>query len=752
MGKTVKQLLKFPFAGRNSNFGFESMPEGASVDCLNVLPFDPRGSRLRGGQRAGTGKVTAAPLGGGADVQCLHQSARPAKDATLGKTIWYDDFSSATVGMEIGDYGGLGRGGYWTASENGYYGNYIGSSGGNPGSLVLSSGRLWHNGGHTSSNISMEAASLRNPAYPFPKDKLEVVGNWFLCTGTGSPMYEHWLYAKAQRPISSSQSGIKLVFDRNTMYLSGMPGSYTGVNGYTYSYTFPQQLPTNIQTEFILRIDGNIITGLCRGVVRVQVQADLSSLSNNDGVGFGVAGYVQQADAGLKDFRVRELPKPAVQRKTFLTAATNGSIYVGEAPTALALATDGDTALTAGNAVAAGDVDGYVYFVDSVVAKRMSLETLKVEDWTTEQNPDFSTKGTVPTNLSRLCIWRTRVVVSDGDNVFMSRAGNPRDFDYSQDDAQAPVAFNPSSAQGQIGQPIKALIPFRDDSMIIGCDHSLFLVDGDPADGGSIVTISESVGILGKDAWCQDPAGNIYFIGTGGLYRMQAQPGSQPVNLSTNSEGSFFADIDRSGNWLTMAWDRDREGCWVFVTSKATGQSRHYWYDATSAEGGAFFPQQFPDNHGPIAALVYDGNGPMDRYLLLGGRDGHIRKVDAACLTDDSAAISSYVFVGPFRPGGVAQQGRLTDLEFYLGELAPGLNGVNWNANYIVQSAKDAYTAFTSPHLKSGGQFVSAGRQLHRRQRQLGAVFFVKLWNATVNATWTLEQIVAGFEPAGMVR
>lgn len=756
MAKSVKQLLKFPFAGRNSNFGYESMPEGTTVDCLNVLPFDPRGSRLRGGQRAGTAKVTAAALGGGADVACLHQSVRPARDALRGKTIWQDDFPSATVGMEIGDFGGMGRGAYWTAAENLLYSNYVGSSGNNPAALTLSANRLWRNGGHVSTNLSTLAAALVNPAYLFPKDKFEVSGNWFLAAGSGSPLYEHWLYAKAQRPISSSQSGIKLVFDRGVMYLTGMPGSYAGVNGHTASYSFPQLLPTNVQTEFTLRIDGNILTGLCNGVVRVQVQTDMSTLANQDGVGFGVAGYVGQADAGLKFFRVRELPTPAVSRKTFLIAVASGSIYVGESPDSLAPATNGESALTAGNAVSAGDLDGYVYFVDSVSAKRMSLQTLEVEEWTTEQYPDFSSKGTVPPNLSHLCVWRTRIVVSDGDNVFMSRCGNPRDFDYSQDDAQAAVAFNPSSSHGQIGQPIQALIPFRDDGLLIGCDRSLFLVDGDPADGGSVITVSESVGILGKDAFCQDPAGNIYFVGTGGLYRMQAQPGSQPVNLSTNSEASFFADIDRGVNYLAMVWDRDREGCWIFVTSKTTGACRHYWFDATSSgggsEGGAFFPQQFPDNHGPVAALLYDGNGPLDRYLLLGGRDGHIRKHSVDCLSDDGQPIVSAVSIGPFRPGGVVQQGRLTDLEFYLGELPAGLINANWNLHYTVQSAKDAYAAFISPRCKSAGRFTAPGRQLHRRQRQLGGVFFIKLWNDTLDTTWTLEQIVAGFEPAGMVR
>jgi hypothetical protein len=40
------------------------------------------------------------------------------------------------------------------------------------------------------------------------------------------------------------------------------------------------------------------------------------------------------------------------------------------------------------------------------------------------------------------------------------------------------------STFGNISQPPYALIPFSNDTMIVGCDHSMLLVKGDPADGG----------------------------------------------------------------------------------------------------------------------------------------------------------------------------------------------------------------------------------------------------------------------------
>jgi hypothetical protein len=190
----------------------------------------------------------------------------------------------------------------------------------------------------------------------------------------------------------------------------------------------------------------------------------------------------------------------------------------------------------------------------------------------------------------------------------------------------------------------------------------------------------------------------------------------------------------------------------VFVTNKTTGASIHYWYDATSAEGGAFFPQQFPDAQGPICAMVYDGDGPTDRFLMLGGRDGFIRSLNPNNRYDDGTPISSYVYLGPIRPGGVAQMARCTDLEFYLGELPDSEDASSWNVNYTMQSALTAHAAFKTPKWKVGGNFPVAGRQLHRRQRLLGAAFWLKLANANPGDFWTLEQVVATFEPAGMVR
>src|SRR5690606_38454013 len=133
------------------------------------------------------------------------------------------------------------------------------------------------------------------------------------------------------------------------------------------------------------------------------------------------------------------------------------------------------------------DVDGFAYLFDGLGAFKMDLNTADV-------SPLAATAGALPPAIAIACIWRARLVASDGLNVFMSRAGDAGDWDYGQDDAMAAVALNASPSAGRIGQPVVFLYPFRDDSLVIGCDHSLLVLKGDPADGGSLLTISEAIG------------------------------------------------------------------------------------------------------------------------------------------------------------------------------------------------------------------------------------------------------------------
>ena len=62
----------------------------------------------------------------------------------------------------------------------------------------------------------------------------------------------------------------------------------------------------------------------------------------------------------------------------------------------------------------------------------------------------------------------------------MSRQANIFDWLYSQADAQTPVAGSNADA-GELGDTVKALIPYKDDYLIFGCSQTMWLLRGDPA-------------------------------------------------------------------------------------------------------------------------------------------------------------------------------------------------------------------------------------------------------------------------------
>jgi hypothetical protein len=234
------------------------------------------------------------------------------------------------------------------------------------------------------------------------------------------------------------------------------------------------------------------------------------------------------------------------------------------------------------------------------------------------------------------------------------------------------------------------------------------------------------------------PAGNCYFLGTGGFFRIKA--GTQTIeNLSVNKMDAFFAQIPKSHN-VQMAWDRDNKGCWIFATPYHLPRNDdHERHLLLGRSGRGLLPDGLPVPATAPSVCVFDGDTTTARYLVLGGRDGQLRrKYDETVRTDDGTVIYSYVQFAPFRPGGNGQ-GTLTELEFYLGE-----TGTLANFTVLARwaSQKDAYNAFAQPLRIIAGTF-GPGRNKPLRQRLTGGAFILSLSNQTLSDHWSMEEIYA---------
>lgn len=430
-----------------------------------------------------------------------------------------------------------------------------------------------------------------------------------------------------------------------------------------------------------------------------------------------------------------------------LIAVSGRTIHAGQLRTGLPITIGGLDILTGPSRPEAAILDRYCYFVDG------ADEIVKLDVITNSIQTYTATAGTAPTKMTLAAMWRGRLVLAAGlddpQNFFFARVGTPTDWDYAQTDPGAAFAGNVGTI-GRIGEPITALIPFSDDVLIIGTTRSIYAINGDPADGGTIDLVTSTVGIAGARSWAVDDTGVIWFVGQGGLYRLQPTPGSDPENVSRSVYPQFFQVVNTSANFFDLQWDNDRHGLWVFATSVATGASTHLFIDGRS---GGFWPTQWPNDHGPMSSLAFYGDDPDDRVLLLGGRNGRVYAQSNRTLRDEvSTPISCQLFVGPMmlNPKGDCI---ITGLDIDMGEVASGDNPAVWNMNVTVRGAKTAYTATEGTDaIEYVASYSDAGRGQTRVNRCRGGWHALRFSNSADGDYFSIEKATIGWIPAGTQR
>lgn len=357
-----------------------------------------------------------------------------------------------------------------------------------------------------------------------------------------------------------------------------------------------------------------------------------------------------------------------------------------------------------------------------------------------------ATAGSMPEdsdgNYARLiCTWRGRIVLSglllDPQNWFMSAVDAPRDFDYSPGSPSATqaVAGN-NSTLGTVGDVITALIPYTDDVLVVGGDHTLWMIRGDPMSGGQIDQISDIIGIAWGQAWCKDPYGNIYFMSNRmGVFVFV--PGQQPQRISQAIE-QLLQDVDTGDNIIRLMWDDRFQGFHVFITpSEAPASATHYFYEQRT---GAWWQDQFADNNlNPLCCCVFDGNLPGDRVPLIGCWDGYVRAYDPDALDDDGTPIHSRVAIGPIVTPNLDDI-MCKDIQAVLGE-------TSGDVTYEILTASSAEKAIDSTAVARGT--FKKGRNLLSFVRRSGHATYIVLSSVV---RWSMETIRVRVATSGKVR
>lgn len=416
---------------------------------------------------------------------------------------------------------------------------------------------------------------------------------------------------------------------------------------------------------------------------------------------------------------------------------------------------DGPVAVTGGDVFHASTPQIYaaqngedIYFADGSGYYYYSGIDNEVYDWTLDS-------GTLPRDAdghpARLVeSWNGRVMLGGllgyGSSFYASAQYDPLDFDYTPTTPSATMAFSGNAdLAGSVGALLTAIVPYSDEVCILGCDHELWQIAGDPGSGGTITVFSKGIGMAFGRPYAFDPEGLFYFFGSDcRIYKMV--PGAPPVPASQPID-SFIFRTDLAANNVVMAWDVERVGLKVWITpfdQTQPGQvfvwekRTNSWFRDEYATVGMY----------PWAVHTFDGDKPNDRSILLGGRDGKVRRLSSSATTDAGKAIPSRVTIGPLRTQSLTSV-ILERIWATLGSESGDVRYKVFSGEYAEEVVNKIDQSVTGEETWDVSGYFSAGRSIVHPIRKDGFVFYIEL---SSSSRWTMERMAGTIRALGPIR
>jgi len=323
----------------------------------------------------------------------------------------------------------------------------------------------------------------------------------------------------------------------------------------------------------------------------------------------------------------------------------------------------------------------------------------------------------------------------------MSAQGDPTDYDYDPTTTSVTQAVGGSDPDaGQVGDIITCLIPHSEHYLFFGCMNEIYVMIGDPADGGSLKNVSHSVGIVDRNAWCHGANEEIFILAPDGLYMMNPRPDFTPQPLSRDKLPQELQDVDNSLYEVNLAYDAEARGVYIFVTSKSGGETYHWWYDIID---GGFWKWTLDTDNEPRSVYRRVSDVLGDNAVLLGCNDGYIRSFNESATRDDGTAYTTYVDYGPIRLGGSNHdRGKVMSLRGALGDRSGdatlGVYVSDTNEGLVGASAFGTYT-------------LSSGLNYTYRPQCTGGSMKIRL-TGTSGERFMIEKMMAVIENTGEER
>ncbi len=423
-----------------------------------------------------------------------------------------------------------------------------------------------------------------------------------------------------------------------------------------------------------------------------------------------------------------------------LTAVSAGTVKVAYGGSWRSV-TSGSSALsTTAPVIRSASFNGKIYYADGSSRVCYNPSTNSVETWAaTAGDLPVDPNGAYPRLIAvqggRLWL---AALPADPRNWFASAKGDATNFDYGpvEPSGSDAVAGNSPQFEGDIGEPITALIPYTDDVMIFGMTNTISMLRGNPAEGGRIDLLSNSTGIAFGDAWCMDPFGTIYFFSNyRAVYKLI--PGEKPVRISQAID-NLFKNIDLRTTIVRLQWDDVFQGFHVFATPFASAQAtQHYFYEIRS---GSWWSSVFANvNHSPLAVHNFSGNTSIDHVSLIGSWDGIIRTFSSTAASDDGTPIASEIWIGPIASKNL-DENLWKECQAVLGEQSG-------TVTFEIMAGRTAEGAMSGAAVASGAW--TAGRNLNTPIRCAAHALYVRI---TSTVPWSMESIRVLVALKGKVR
>ena len=419
MPAPIRLPVPSPIRGIDRVTARETQSPDTCWDCLNVLPYDIWGKH-RVGQRAGIAKQYSTNMG-----STKVQGLLPINNITYAQTI------SSTANTPVNSFSHV------------------------PSTVSTSSNSISWPAGYQPSG----AGVIVNSTITKP---ITMTFNLVLSGSTNSAAVDLYMaLANGSTSFGNVAAGndpIDVLWQQTTA-----PAAYNEVDvnataNFT-STTTSGQLPlnTNIPCAFSWDGAGNVVSMFNNvstsavsytstgSTMQFYVQAPNGIAVSMNNINFVTGTTVSTGSLGYQ---------------TLLMAVCGGYLWVGDANGNLVKPTLGQSTaqLSSTNMVDMCYISGVVYIVDgSSTVHTYTIATSTLGTLSASKGTGVGGGSTSAYNLC--CNWRGRFVLAGDSNnpqlLYMSRMGDPTDWDYSQTDSAAAFSQN-TSKQGLIGEPIVA--------------------------------------------------------------------------------------------------------------------------------------------------------------------------------------------------------------------------------------------------------------------------------------------------------